>query len=61
MNNKIFSTFILVLLVVAGLFALYCLPAPFVGDKKLRHVDILSDVRPDVVLPVGTDLSLIHI
>lgn len=55
MNNKIFSIFILVLLVVAGLFVLYCLPAPFVGGKKLRHVDILSDVRPDVVLPVDTD------
>lgn len=45
MNNRIIATFLLTLLVVIGLSALYYLPVLQWGDVKLRKVDLLSDVR----------------
>ncbi len=47
MKNKIVATFLLTLLVVVGLEAMYFLPKLSLGGKPLRRVDLLSDVRPD--------------
>ena len=51
MKNKIVATFLLTLLVVVGLEAMYFLPKLSLGGKPLRRVDLLSDVRPDKVEP----------
>lgn len=45
----------LAVLVVAGLFALHFLPSVSVGGKPLRRVDLLSDVRPDAIVPGDSD------
>lgn len=55
MKNKLMATFLLVLLVVAGLFALHFLPPMKLGGKPLRKVDLLSDVRVEVVPPADSD------
>lgn len=47
MKNRVVYTFILTLLVIAGLEALHFLPALTIGGKTLRKVDLLSDIRPD--------------
>ena len=49
MKNKIVATFLLTLLVVVGLEAMYFLPKLSLEGKPLRRVDLLSDVRPDKV------------
>lgn len=49
MKNKISSTFIITLMVIAGLLALYYLPVIDLCDKKLRKVDLLADIHPDIV------------
>jgi len=46
--NKIARTFIFVGLVVVILLAMHLLPTLNVGDTELRHVNILSDVLPEV-------------
>lgn len=48
MKNYIPATFLLTLIVVGVLMALYFLPSMSVGGKPLRKVDLLADVRPDV-------------
>ena len=53
MKNKIVATFLLTLLVVVGLEAMYFLPKLSLGGKPLRRVDLLSDVRPDKVEPAS--------
>lgn len=53
MKNKIVATFLLTLLVVAGLEAMYFLPKLSLGGKTLRRVDLLSDVRPDKPEPAS--------
>ena len=47
MKNRVVYTFLLTLLVVAGLGALHFLPPLSVGGKPLRKVDLLSDIRID--------------
>lgn len=59
MKNRIIYTFLLALLVTAGLFALYYVPVPAFNGKQLRHVDMLSDIRPDIVLPADTDTLIL--
>ena len=44
-KNRIWWTFLLVLVVVAGLLGLFYLPRINVGDVDLRRVNILSDVQ----------------
>ena len=44
-KNKIWQTFLLVLLVVVGLIGLFYLPRIQLFDKDLRRVNILSDVQ----------------
>ena len=57
MKNNLYATFLITLLVVVGLGALHYLPVIQVGEKKLRKVDLLADLRPDkpktVRLPVA--------
>lgn len=48
MKNKLHYTFFLVFLVTLGLMLLHYLPDIRVGDRTLRKVDLLSDVRSDV-------------
>ena len=45
MKNKIWQTFLLTLIVVVALAALFYLPRTQVGDMELRRVNILSDVQ----------------
>lgn len=45
MKNRLGYTFILLLLVVLGLYAMYYLPTMRLGGTQLRRVDILSDIR----------------
>ena len=44
-KNKIWQTFLLVLLVVAVLIGLFYLPRIHLFDQDLRRVNILSDVQ----------------
>ena len=45
MKNRVWQTFLLVLLVVVALMGLFYLPRTSVGDVDLRRVNILSDVQ----------------
>ena len=54
MKNKVAATFLLTLLVVIGLGLLHWLPRMELGNKQLRRVDLLADLRPDK-LPVLAD------
>ena len=45
MKNRIWQTFLLVLIVVAVLIGLFYLPRIRVGDLEMRRVNILSDVQ----------------
>ncbi len=56
--NRLSHTFWLTAGVVATLLALHALPSLRIGDRPLRRVDVLADVRPDPVreaLPADTD------
>lgn len=58
MKNKIYAAFVLTLMVVGGLLALYCVPVLEIDGTKLRRVDLLSDLRPtetDDELSVDSD------
>lgn len=48
MKNRLHYTFFLALIVASGLLALHYLPEISIKNKKLRKVDLLSDVRCDV-------------
>lgn len=48
MRNYIPATFILTLIVVGALFGLHFLPPIQVDGTRLRKVDLLADIRPDV-------------
>lgn len=50
MKNKIVATFLFTLLVVSGVGSLHFLPPLHLGDKPLRKVDLLADVRPEPVV-----------
>ena len=54
MKNRLHSTFILMLMVVAGLYGLYYLPPLGVADVMLRKVDIIADVRTKKTEPLPT-------
>lgn len=49
MKNKVAATFILTFLVTAGLIALYFFPPVKLGKDSLRKVDILADMRPEII------------
>lgn len=59
MKNKISFTFLFTLLVVVGLLALHYLPPVKVNDKPLRKVDLLADLRPDIVEVADSDTVLL--
>ena len=46
--NQVARTFVLVGLVVAALLVLHLLPKLYLGDTELRHVNILSELLPEV-------------
>ena len=54
MKNRVTAVFFLAVCVVTGLLALHFLPSLSVGGKPLRKVDLLSDIRPDKVVPADT-------
>lgn len=45
MKNQLYKAFLLTLLVVGALLALFCLPRLSIGDTMLRRVNILSDIQ----------------
>lgn len=61
MKNRIAATFILTFLVTAGLIALYFLPSMALGEEKLRKVDILADMRPEIIELPDSDTLLLPV
>lgn len=55
MKNRLHNTFLLVLLVACGLFLLHFIPVMNIGERKLRRVDLLSDIRKSVEENVNND------
>ncbi|MCF0204192.1 MAG: hypothetical protein HUK12_02650, partial [Muribaculaceae bacterium] len=45
MNNNLWKSWVLALLVILALMGLYFLPKISVGNTELRRVNILSDVQ----------------
>ena len=59
MKNRVAATFLLTLLIVAGLGILHWLPRFSVGGKELRRVDLLADLRPDAFLTLADSDTLV--
>lgn len=52
MKNNLYATFLITCLVIIGLGILHFLPVIKVGDKNLRKVDLLADIRLDKPEPI---------
>lgn len=50
MKNKLHYTFFLVFLITLGLILLHYLPDVSIGGKTLRRVDLMSDIRRDIIV-----------
>lgn len=55
MKNYLSFTYLLTLLVIVGLGALYYLPPIEIGGHSLRKTDILSDLRPNMAVVADSD------